>query len=79
MTPAKVMKAYAEAGYSCAAWQVWLLPWSKCGCGKRAVLRWWKGRYVYAWFRKRDVQFGGNGRFVCDKCWEMVTDEDQDQ
>lgn len=70
MTPAKVMKAYADAGYSCAAWQVWLLPWNKCGCGRRAVLRWWKGRYVHAWFRKAGQKY--KNRCMCDECWKVI-------
>jgi hypothetical protein len=72
MTPAKVMRAYTDAGYSCVAWQVWLMPWSRCGCGRRAVWRWRKGRYIYAWFCNPEE--GYQSRCVCDECWEEVGD-----
>lgn len=70
MTPAKVMKAYADAGYACMAWQVWLMPWNKCGCGRRAKLRWRKGRYVYAWFRRPNEHY--RSRCMCDECWKVI-------
>ena len=70
MTPAKVMRAYEDAGYACAAWQVWLMPWDRCDCGRRALCKWRKGLYVYTWYRKEGENY--QGRRVCEECWEEV-------